>query len=177
MSTAPARALNEVNLSAVAALASAVRNSPQAAQTTWKAAVEWTGAFRSKVRVRDFPPYESDEPTALGGSDTAPNPVEQLLGALGNCLAVGYAANASAEGITLRSLNIDLEGNIDLRTLLGLAQDNAGYQAIKVVVKLDTDASPAKIEALHRKVVGTSPVGHTLERAVPLSIELARAKN
>jgi organic hydroperoxide reductase OsmC/OhrA len=78
--------INDVNLAVVAALSNAVQASPQAAQTTWKADVEWTGAFTSQVRVRDFAPYESDEPAALGGGDSAPNPVEQLLGALGSCL-------------------------------------------------------------------------------------------
>jgi len=41
-------------------------------------------------------------------------------------------------------------------------------------VKLDTDASQDKVDALHQKVVGTSPVGHTLERAVPVTIELEK---
>jgi len=107
--------LNDVNLSAVAALATHIQRNPEAAQTTWKADVEWTGAFTSKVQVRSFAPIKSDEPTALGGADTAPNPVEQLLG-----------------------------------------------------------ASQDKVDALHQKVVGTSPVGHTLERAVPVTIDLDR---
>jgi len=98
--------------------------------------------------------------------------VEQLLGALGNCLAVGYAANASAAGIAIRSLRISLEGSIDLRTFLGLADGNAGYEGISVRVALDTDATEEQTRALHRKVIGTSPVGHTLERAVPISVEL-----
>ena len=36
------------------------------------------------------------------------------------------------------------------------------------------NASQDKIDVLHQKVVGTSPVGHTLERAVPVTIELAK---
>jgi len=171
MSTATST-LNDVNLTAVAALATHIQQNPAAAQTTWNADVEWTGAFTSKVHVRNFPPIKSDEPGALGGTDTAPNPVEQLLGALGNCLAVGYAANASAAGIQIRSLRIALEGNIDLRTFLGLDRANAGYQTIKVKVKIDTDTSQDLVDALHQKVVGTSPVGHTLERAVPVTFEL-----
>lgn len=173
MSSTSEAGLNRVNLPAVAALTAAVEKSPQSAQSVWKAEVTWTGAFTSEVRVRDFPAYKSDEPTALGGGDTAPNPVEQLLGALGNCLAVGYAANASAEGIRIRHLRIALEGDIDLRTFLGLARDNAGYKAIQVRVKLDADASREQIQALHEKVIGSSPVGHTLQRAVPVSIQLA----
>jgi uncharacterized OsmC-like protein len=168
--------LNEVNLAAVTSLVSHIAAQPEAARSKWSAEVEWQGAFRSQARVRDFAPIPSDEPVALGGSDRAPNPVEQLLGALGNCLAVGYAANASAAGIAIRALRISLEGSIDLRTFLGLAQGNAGYEGISVRVALDTDATEEQTQALHRKVIGTSPVGHTLERAVPINVELVTSR-
>lgn len=55
-------------------------------------------AHPTSLQVRDLPPLRADEPTLMGGSDTAPNPVKQLLGALGSCLAIGYTANASARG-------------------------------------------------------------------------------
>ena len=115
----------------------------------------------------------SDEPAALGGGDTAPNPVEQLLAALGNCLAVGYAANASVAGIAIRDLRIELTGDLDLRAFLGLREGHAGFDDIRVAVHLDADASEDQLRELHDKVVGTSPVGHTLGRAVPVTIELA----
>jgi len=40
-------------------------------------------------------------------------------------------------------------------------------------VHLDADASPDQLQQLHDTVVGTSPVGHTLARAVPVTIDLA----
>ncbi len=100
--------LNDVDLPAVAALTEAVTSDREKGATVWKATVDWKGAFRSEATIRDFAPLPSDEPAALGGTDTAPNPVEQLLGALGNCLAVGYAANATALGIELKDLRIDV---------------------------------------------------------------------
>ena len=45
------------------------------ASTTWRADVTWDGGFRSSATVREFAPIGSDEPAALGGSDTAPNPI------------------------------------------------------------------------------------------------------
>jgi uncharacterized OsmC-like protein len=166
--------LNDVDLDAVAGLAAKIQESPDVASTTWRASVTWEQAFRSSASIRDFAPLASDEPVALGGTDTAPNPVEQLLGALGNCLAVGYAANASAAGVTIDSLRVDLEGDLDLHTFLGLNPDgNAGYSAIRARVELRSDAPTEVIDALHRTVVGTSPVGHTLSRAVPVQIDLA----
>jgi uncharacterized OsmC-like protein len=57
----------------------------------------------------------SDEPTTLGGTGTAPNPVEILLSALGQCLSVGYAAAASVHGVEIKDLKIELEGGLSQR--------------------------------------------------------------
>jgi len=171
--TTSTNTLNDVNLAAVGDLVEAIQEEPAKADTIWKSTVDWKGGFRSESRSRGFAPVPSDEPLALGGDDTAPNPVEQLLGALGNCLAVGYASNASAAGIELKSLHIELEGDLDLHTFLGLLQGHAGYETIKARVSIDADASTEDLAALHEKVVSTSPVGHTLQRAIPVSIELA----
>lgn len=165
--------INSVDIGAVAGLATKIQESPEVASTTWRASVTWDQGFRSTASIREFAPIGSDEPSALGGSDTAPNPVEQLLAALGNCLAVGYAANATAAGITINSLQVELEGDLDLHTFLGLNPDgNAGYSSIRAKVALDSDAPDEAIESLHRSVIGTSPVGHTLSRAVPVQIDL-----
>lgn len=173
MTTEVTKRLNEVDLEAVVGLASAIAAEPEKGETKWGARVVWTGAFRSEARIRDFDPIPSDEPVALGGSDTAPNPVEQLIAALGNCLAVGYAANASASGIELKGLEIELEGDLNLETFLGLRGDgHAGYNAIRAQVQIDSDADQEAIDALHERVVGTSPVGHTLSREIDLAVEL-----
>jgi uncharacterized OsmC-like protein len=163
-------ALNQVDLSAVGGLVQAITAEPEKAHTVWSANVKWTGGFRSESTVRDFAPVPSDEPTPLGGSNTAPNPVEQLLAALGNCLAVGYAANASVAGIEIKDLTIALDGDIDMSSFLGLAPGHAGFSAIRVKVDLVTDAEAAAVAALHERVAASSPVGHTLSASVPVSI-------
>lgn len=165
--------LNEVDLPAVGSLVEAILADPDKAATTWKSEVTWQGAFRTEARSREFEPIVYDEPPALGGTNTAPNPVEQLLGALGSCLAIGYAANASVAGIELRGLRIELEGDLDLHTFLGLSDGNAGFSSIQAQVHIDSDADEEAVAALHQKVVATSPVGHCLNRSIPLDIGLA----
>ena len=165
--------LNDVNIGWVASLIEKVKQEPHIADSKWAAEVTWNGGFRSQAKVRDFVPSQSDEPGQLGGTNTAANPVEQVLAALGNCLAVGYAANATAAGIKINGLTINVEGDLDLHTFLGLADGNAGFSGISVKVKLDSDAAPETIQALHAKVIRTSPVSHTLDRAVPVDIQLA----
>ena len=112
MTTSTTALRNGVDLAAVADLTDAVRTDPAAASTVWRAEVTWQGGFQSSAQIRDFPALHSDEPRGLGGADSAPNPVEQLLAALGNCLAVGYAANASARGIELSDLRIAVTGDL-----------------------------------------------------------------
>lgn len=165
--------LNDVEIGSVAGLAKKIQEEPGVADTQWSAHVEWKGGFRSEASIRDFQPIVSDEPPALGGSNQGPNPVEQVLAALGNCLAVGYAANATAAGIEIKDLSIDIQGDLDLHTFLGLAEGNAGYSGISVKVNIESDASEADLQSVHDKVINTSPVGHTLSRAVPLTIDLA----
>lgn len=165
--------LNDVDIDSVVSLAGKIQQEPEVADTKWNTRVEWKGGFRSEATIRDFGPSASDEPPELGGTNTGPNPVEQVLAALGNCLAVGYAANATAAGIEIKDLSIDLEGDIDLHTFLGLAEGNAGYSGISVKVKIDSDASAEQLNTLHEKVISTSPVGHTLSRAVPINIDLS----
>ncbi len=167
---------NDVDLDAVKTLVTAIQTDPEKARARFDAEVVWRGGFRSEAHIRAFPPVPSDEPSSLGGTDTAPNPVEQVLAALGNCLAVGYAAGASAAGITLDGLRIELEGDLDLHTFLGLDEGHAGYRGIRVNVRLDTDAPPEEVAALHRRVVATSPVGHTLARPVPVEITLVEGE-
>lgn len=166
--------LNDVDLDAVAALTGTVRDNPAAAATTWRADVTWNGAFRSTARIRGFADLPSDEPTALGGTDTAPNPVEQLLAALGHCLAVGYAANATARGIELTGLSIRVSGDLDLHAFLGVRPGHAGFSDISATVRVDADVPFQELAELHEAVIASSPVGHTLEAAIPTTITLAR---
>ena len=141
--------------------------------TPFHASVHWQGGFRNEIRVRDLAPTYADEPEVLGGTNTASNPVEQILGALGSCLAIGYTAGALARGIKIEDLRIDLTGNIDLPVFFGLKAGHAGYESIDAKVHLKTDASPAAVEALHEDVFRTSPVGNTLARPAALNVHLS----
>lgn len=164
--------LNDVDIAAVGGLISTVQADPAKAETQWRASVVWQGGFRTVASVRGFAPIASDEPRGLGGTDTAPNPVEQVLAALGNCLAVGYAANATARGIVLDALRVDVSGPVDLHAFLGLREGHAGFGEIRAVVHVTSPAAPDEIAALHQHVLRTSPVGHTLQAAIPVEIAL-----
>jgi uncharacterized OsmC-like protein len=163
--------VNGIDTTTIAALCGKLQE-PGKGDTLWKAEVIWQSGFRNQIRIRDLPVGYADEPEALGGTNTAPNPVEQLLGALGSCLAIGYTANASVQGIQIEELRIELEGHIDLPVFLGLREGHAGYSDIAVRVYLKADAPQETVEELHQQVLRTSPVGQTIEKAIPLHTTL-----
>jgi uncharacterized OsmC-like protein len=163
---------NGVNAPAITAYAGRLAEAAPPEGTPFSASVTWRGGFRNEIRVRDLAPTYADEPEVLGGTDTASNPVEQVLGALGACLAIGYTAGATARGIAIRELRVDLTGSIDLPVFFGLKEGHAGYEDVDVQVHLEADATPEAIAELHEAVVRTSPVGHTLARPTTLKVRL-----
>ena len=163
---------NGVNARAVVAYAQQLQSKAPLDGTPFRADVRWRGGFRNEILVRDLPPTYADEPEILGGTNTAANPVEQVLGALGSCLAIGYTAGAVARRITIDDLRIEVTGTIDLPVFFGLKAGHAGYEHVEAKVFLVTDATRDAIEALHDDVFRTSPVGNTLERPAVLDVRV-----
>jgi uncharacterized OsmC-like protein len=109
----------------------------------------------------------------LLGDNTGPNAVEAVLHALAACLAVGFVYNAAAQGIEVKELEFDLQGDLDLHAFLGLSEDTRpGYEGISVTYRVDADAPRQDLVALCEYVQKTSPVVDILRNPVPVNIEL-----
>ncbi len=131
------------------------------------------GRFRHLNMIRDLPPYIVDEPPGLLGDDTAPNPSEASLAALGSCLAVGIHANAVAQGIVITSLELDLEADINITAVWGTGDTSpkpVGFDSVRVKVHLDADAPQEKIDALVAHARTWSPVANTFSKPVPVDV-------
>ena len=136
--------------------------------------------------IRDLPPQpvREDEPldapgrppaTLLAETD-APNALEALLAAFGSCLSVGIHANALAQGIPVRSLELELAADLDTSAVWGAgnpAPRTIGFEDIRVLVRLDADAPRAALEALVRHATLWSPVANTLHKPAHLDVTLA----
>jgi uncharacterized OsmC-like protein len=164
--------ISGVDTAALGAFIASTQSKADYSGTPFSANVVWQGGFRNEIQVRDLAPQYADEPASLGGTDIASNPVEQILGAFGACLSIGYTAGAIGRGITLHALELALTGRIDLPVFFGLKNGHAGFSDIDIVVRIDSDGSAEAIEALHEAVLRTSPVGNTLERPVALNVRL-----
>ncbi len=132
------------------------------------------GRFRHLNMIRDLPPYIVDEPPGLLGDDTAPNPSEASLAALGSCLAVGIHANAVARGITVRTLEIELEADINITAVWGTGDTSpkpVGFDAVRAVVHLEADAPREDLDGLIAHATKWSPVANTFTKPVGLDVK------
>jgi uncharacterized OsmC-like protein len=144
------------------------------AVVTLKAKTVCEGQFRMQTYVRDLAPMLIDEPPHLLGEDNAPNPSEALLATLGACLAVGVHANATARGIKLSRLELELEGDINVTAVWGTGDlDEAktlGFSAVRVKINAEGDAPQAEIDEIVSHSNVWSPVANTLRNNVQVTV-------
>jgi hypothetical protein len=84
-------------------------------------------------------------------------------------MAVGYAAQCAVRGITLESLEIETNGEIDLRGFLGI--DPAvppGYENLNYTVRIKGSGTKAEFAEIHAAVTATSPNFYNMSRPVTL---------
>lgn len=182
MQTTPSATRNVVNgldLDALSALIRDVRQDPAKGKTSWRVTTSWLGQTRSHAQVESFGiggevvprrfSIDIDEPFELGGTDRFANPQEYLLAALNACMTVGYVAQCAVRGITLERLEIETDGEIDLRGFLGLDPDvPPGYDCLRYTVRIKGSGTREQFAEIHEAVMATSPNFHNMARPVTL---------
>jgi uncharacterized OsmC-like protein len=152
---------NGVNVDALLAARTALKDAPQAAKFAWRASCKWQNGTHSDTKVQGFFglgqeqkhktefSFSADHPEIFASEDQGATPVEYVLVGLASCLTAGVAAVAQNRGIQLRSVEAKLEGTMDIQGILGIDSDvRNGYDDIKVTFHIDADASKQEIEAL-----------------------------
>ncbi len=179
--------INGVKVNELFGTIDAVKKAPVLAKFRFRAGNQWVDGGHNRTTVNNFygtqqdherkEPFvlDADEPPLLLGRDLGPNPVEYALTALAACVTTSIVYHAAAKGITIRSMESRLEGDIDLQGFLGIRDDvPRGFQEIRMVVSIDADAPPEKLEEIVRLGPTYSPVYDTITRAVSVSVKLEK---
>jgi uncharacterized OsmC-like protein len=181
--TAEPTVVNGINVDDLFALIERVRQEPAKGKTNWQVTTTWQGQARSRAEIESFEiggervsrrfSIDIDEPHELGGSNSFANPQEHLIAALNACMMVGYVAQCAVRGITLESLAIEANGEIDLRGFLGI--DPAvppGYENLNYTVRIKGSGTKTQFAEIHQAVMSTSPNFYNMSRPVTLKPEL-----
>src|SRR6202165_3106112 len=97
--------------------------------------------------------YQAQAHTGVGGAGTAACSGDLLLGALAACAQLTCQMVATAMGIPTERIEVQVEGDLDLRGTLGIAKDvPVGFEHIRVRFDIDApEATAAQIDALREK--------------------------
>lgn len=155
-----------------AKLADRFREDPALARVRVAVTTELREGMRCETTAREHV-VAADEPRSFGGTNSAQSPVELLLTSLATCQAVTYRLWAGELGITLERVEVEVEGEIDLRGFLGLAEGvPAGYESIRVGVTLEGPETPDRYQALADAVDLHCPVFDVLSRPIAMTRDL-----
>jgi uncharacterized OsmC-like protein len=184
----PAKArdpLNGVDTPNLFATINAVAANPPLAKFQFRATNRWVSGTHSRGSIETFSgaggeqthqrvfTLEADHPAVLVGADHAPLPVEYLLYGLAACITSGIANIAAARGVTLTEVEARVEGDIDLRGILGLSNEvRNGYEHIRATFTIKGDAPAEKLRQIVEQSKARSAVFDVLTQGVPVQIDV-----
>jgi uncharacterized OsmC-like protein len=173
---------NGVDVTALGGVLEAVQGDAEIAKFQFRAKNKWLGGGHNRTEIQGFygacredstrtAPFVLDnaEPPVLLGEDQGANPVEYVLHALAGCMTTTMVYHAAAQGITIESVETELEGDLDLRGFLRLDDKvRNGYENIRVNFKVKSDATPEQLAEL----ASMSPVFDIVSNPVPISVNM-----
>jgi uncharacterized OsmC-like protein len=177
---------NGVNVEALLGAREALTGAPEAAQFQWRANCTWVNGTHSRTSVEGFFglgeeqrhhtefTFDADHPEIFASEDNGATPVELVLAGLASCLTAGVAAVAQNREIQLHSVSATLEGDMDVRGILGIDADvRNGFDGIKVTYHIDADASPDDIKSLVAQSQKRSAVYDIISNPTNITVEVA----
>lgn len=174
---------NGVDTPTLFATINVVAGQPELAKFQFRATNRWQSGTHSRTRIESFTgaggehthvsefKFDADHPQVLVGGDRGAVPVEFLLVGLASCLTAGIANISAARGVNLTEVESTIEGDIDLRGILGISDEvRNGYQGIRVNFKIKGDAPAEKLRQIVEQSKNRSAVFDVLTNGVPVEI-------
>lgn len=175
--------LNGVDTPALLSTINLVASQPELAKFQFRTTTRWIEGTHSRSAIGGFygageerkhvKSYfaDGDHPTVLCGADKAPTPVEWLLHALATCLTAGIGNIAAARGVELVEVQCFVEGDIDLRGILGISDEQRhGFQSIRISLDIEGDAPPAKLREIVEQAQARSAVLDVLTKGTHVTV-------
>ena len=167
---------NRVNTQILNTVFESMRNHPEMAKATFYVKSEWNGGFSVTSSSKEFhiggqniernTEYKAqyDFPNQLSGEGRGPTVCEGCMGSLAACLTQTIVAHATFRGIHIDSIDIDVEGDVDLRGFTGIYNDvRPGAQQFRVNMNIkSSNASKEQINELYEIGKRFSPAFDTL---------------
>jgi len=171
--------LNGVNAQQLGSLMNTLMEKPATSKATFFVKTEWNsmeGGFCVRSSIKDFEiggksiqrnstyTMVFDFPPEFSGEGKGPTVCEACMSSLGACITQTIVAHATARGINLDGIIINLEGDVDLRGFTGISSEvRPGAQGFKADINIkSSSASKQQINELYEIGKKLSPAFDTL---------------
>jgi uncharacterized OsmC-like protein len=177
---------NGVDIGAIREARSGMTENPEMAAFQFRARSRWVDGVHSRTTFESF--YgagaeqahrraftcDADHPEVFSAPDAGPTPVEFVLHGLASCITAGITSVAANRGIILTEITSTIEGDLDLRGLLGIDDGiRNGYSGIDVRFTVKGDAPAEELERLVAQSTARSAVYDVVTNHVPVTISVA----
>src|SRR5712664_4140568 len=155
------------------------RSDPQAARITLKAQGSQTDSTVPMSCSIDIGRaiYQAEAHRGVGGAGTAACSGDLLLGALAACAQITCQMVATAMGIPVLGIEVQVEGDLDLRGTLGMAKEvPVGFEQIRLSFTLNApEATAEQLQALQEKTEQYCVVMQTLTQPPEMQVHWAKS--
>lgn len=105
-----------------------------------------------------------DQPTAIGGTNLGPNPLEYYLSGLAGCVCAIGRIIAKQKRIKLDGMEVTVEGDIDKDFLMGAKEEGrAGFTELRITANIDAPMSQEEKKAFLQSIEKRCPVADNIE--------------
>ena len=177
--------INKVNTRMLKTMYESLQNNPSAMTTaTFYVKSNWNGGFGVTSSSKNFSlggrtmernaeyKMDYDFPIQFSGEGSGPTVCEVCMGSLAACLIQTIVVHATSRGILIDSINVDVEGDVNLRGFTGIDSSvRPGAQQFRVNLKINSNtASKEQINELYEIGKKFSPAFDTLTNGTSVVI-------
>ncbi|ALC92532.1 osmotically inducible protein C [Bacillus sp. FJAT-18017] len=117
-----------------------------------------------------------DEPVAMGGKDSAMDPLSTFLASLIGCENVMAQIIAKEMDFDLRGISFEAEGDLDISGLMGNLDVKPYFQKVIIKAVVETSESQDRIDEMRAAVDLRCPVFRTIKDAgIPVENQWVKA--
>lgn len=140
-----------------------------------KAEVESLGGLQLKCSARGFE-FLIDEPENVGGTNQGMNPLEALLCSLGACKMMVARFFYQPHKIQLKSMKVEILGEIDSDRLKGQPDIKVGFSKITTNYTIVAENTQEEIDDFITFIERTCPVKDTIVNTPDMATNLSFEK-
>jgi len=108
----------------------------------------------------------ADLPKSMGGEDTGPSPSVLVRAALSSCLAMGVKIWAARKGVSIQSVEVSVETDVDARGQFGVADAIvAGFDGVRASIRIQSSADATVLQEIVDTSLRYSPLVDAFKRS------------